>query len=594
MKSNLIKLSLLFSFGGLLFTGCVASYNPYQSNLMDSRINSDLTKANYFSNTTTKDEVLKQLGNSVKTENIGSSQILHFCSTRTGYDDFVAITIEKYKFIDKKEYKIMSEDVNGASGHCSKFARSLSEVAILERQREEKKRIEEEKKQAFLDKIEQYEKGYFQEYEEIKENAPKLEVVWVQPRNKKEPCKVYVEYSDINPLKDYSYKLFWDGECKNGYAYGLGREIEKANLTDRWQIGIYDKGQPKGSSIYNDILHSNYGEGESNYGASSHQIIRRVFEKNGDINVFYETGTSGNLKEPALLIVTSPFLDNAKILRKIYPNFRYEYIDFTNNPDSQKEFKFAIFNKENNKNGWSYEKFKNGNIKGYVYDNEKEVSFIDQEQQSNNILKQCRRFGDGSILCPGNKTYRTLNEFNNKFDLNSSNEVVLPSKFYNRLENIIKEINDAANSALSFQNNAQLIKKQYLRKICKESLKIDFMDNDEYKELCENKYEKELFAKINAKFQKITEEKIAKLEEQRFNQQQAKEEQYRQQLLAIERQKLAAQQSQARAAQDTADAANQANFQNSLNNLNQQLQNNSPKFYNVTPTFGGGYNIIGF
>lgn len=587
MKSNLIKVSLLSFLAGLIFNGCVANYNPYQINWIDSNINSDLSKANYFSDTTTKDDIVKQLGNPVKTEDIGTSQILHFCSTGDSYDNFVAITVEKDKFIDKKIYKIMSEDVNGSVGHCSKFARNLSEVAILERQREEKRQMEEEKKQAFLDKVEQYEKDYLTEYEEIKQKIPSSKVVWVQPKNKKEACKVYVGYSDKNPQNDYSYKLFWDGECKNGYAYGLGREIEKANLTDRWQIGIYEKGKAKGSYIQNDILYGIYSERESNYGGSEHQIIRRVFEKNGDIDVVYYTGTTGSINEPSLVMITSLFEENTSVLRKIYPNFRYEYANFANNPNSLFDFTFAIYNKENNKNGWAYEKYKNGKIKSYLFDNKKD----DSVQEISNLLKQCTQYGDGSILCPSSKKYKSLNEFYNQFNNYSSNEVILPDIFYKKLQNIVNEIESAKNNAISFQNNAQLIKKQYLTKICKKSLKIDFMDNEEYKEPCENKYEKELLTKINSKLQKMTEEKIAKLEKERYKQQQAKEEQYRLQLLAIEKQKLAAQQAQAKAAEDGAFSAERAARAQKRQADQQFIDSVTPKRYNVTPNYMGGYNI---
>ncbi len=55
----------------------------------------------------------------------------------------------------------------------------------------------------------------------------KPQVKWIQPNNKKEDCKIYV---GVNPEDDKTtksgYSLYWDGECKKGYASGLGREIE--------------------------------------------------------------------------------------------------------------------------------------------------------------------------------------------------------------------------------------------------------------------------------------------------------------------------------------------------------------------------------
>lgn len=48
------------------------------------------------------------------------------------------------------------------------------------------------------------------------------EVFWAQPSNKKVACKVPV---DIGYKENPSFKTFWDGRCKDGYANGLGRVI---------------------------------------------------------------------------------------------------------------------------------------------------------------------------------------------------------------------------------------------------------------------------------------------------------------------------------------------------------------------------------
>ncbi|CAM4056192.1 hypothetical protein [Campylobacter armoricus] len=48
----------------------------------------------------------------------------------------------------------------------------------------------------------------------------------VQVKNKKEKCLILTS----KDTKDESYEIYWDGLCKNGYAHGLGREIEKLSL----------------------------------------------------------------------------------------------------------------------------------------------------------------------------------------------------------------------------------------------------------------------------------------------------------------------------------------------------------------------------
>lgn len=47
-----------------------------------------------------------------------------------------------------------------------------------------------------------------------------LPVRWVQPDNQPQPCKLFSEQWQHAPQR-----ILWDGACKDGYAYGLGREF---------------------------------------------------------------------------------------------------------------------------------------------------------------------------------------------------------------------------------------------------------------------------------------------------------------------------------------------------------------------------------
>ena len=91
-----------------------------------------------------------------------------------------------------------------------------------------------------------YEKNYMSEYENIKKQSENYKPAfkWVQPKNKKEECKVYVS---INPNDDKTkkadYSLYWDGECKDGYAIGLGREFSIGKQTYVEAIGEYKGGK---------------------------------------------------------------------------------------------------------------------------------------------------------------------------------------------------------------------------------------------------------------------------------------------------------------------------------------------------------------
>ena len=99
------------------------------------------------------------------------------------------------------------------------------------------------------------------------------------------------------------------------------------------------------------------------------------------------------------------------------------------------------------------------------------------------------------------------------------------------------------------------------------------MDNNEYKEICHPKSELAIMKKINNKLKKISEEKIAKLEKERYTAQQ-----HRQELVQIERNRIS---EIRRYNQETESAANAAHFQQGMKNLTDQINNMTPKTYNV-------------
>lgn len=392
-----------------------------------------------------------------------------------------------------------------------------------------------------LSRLENYEKNYLNEYNEILKNSPVLKETYRQPSNKKEPCKVWFGYTEDNQwFKEESYKIFWDGECINGYADGLGREIEKDTLMDKWGLAIYKDGKPT-YYIINDVLRNDTFEGIDDKSQQiSYGVRAQITEKMGDIDLVNIAVAYNKNDKVALSSRTSPFWNGSYQLVKAYPNFKYVYANYQNDDEAKYDFQFFLTDHKN-RNGWAIEKLKN------------------------------------------NDKLLTGEYANNKGQL-----VDLPSSYNAKADEIIKEINEAQQKSYQAKEQAQLVKKQYMKKICKDTVKVNFMDNDDYKLICNNyQKEKELFTKINDKLERLTKEKIARLEQQRYTAQQQKEEQYRQQQLAIERERLAAQQAQARAAQQAVDDA-------AWNNTMQNIRNMTPKTYHITPTFGGGYNIMGF
>jgi hypothetical protein len=85
-----------------------------------------------------------------------------------------------------------------------------------------------------------YERKYLAEYQSIKESHIVQSIVkWIQAANKNVPCKVFIGTSkNKDRTLDVNHKAFWDGDCKNGYANGLGRHFETGTIRNQDAIVI--------------------------------------------------------------------------------------------------------------------------------------------------------------------------------------------------------------------------------------------------------------------------------------------------------------------------------------------------------------------
>jgi len=353
-----------------------------------------------------------------------------------------------------------------------------------------------------------YEKQYLQEYEKIKQNYKDRSIVkWIQASNKKEPCKMFVGTSPQNDrTSDPEYKIFWDGKCKNGYAYGLGREFERGTLTNMEALAIYSgkKEEPK-YYIQKYNLNNILEEGDINNGYYVKTFIKDE-GLNFDISYQYGFFPSKNL-QPALIIYSSPFNDNLAFV-KAYPNFYYKITDYTNNEFNQANYDFQIFY-HNKINGYGFISLKNGYINA-------------MELKNGRLMRK----------------------------------VQLPKSYFDKANAIFAEIKQAGQKALEAQKQAWVVKKQYKQRICKNSVKVNFIDNEEYKEIChEDKYFSKLKEKIDKKLAQINLQKEKK-----------RKQLYQQKLLEAEQMK-------AMAAQRQAEAAEEANTQRAWDSLNQSIQN---------------------
>lgn len=383
--------------------------------------------------------------------------------------------------------------------------------------------------------VNKYEKAYMAEYETIKKQNENYKPSFkcVQPKNKNEECKVWVGY---NPNDDRTskvrYEFFWDGDCKNGYANGLGSAFERAQFADRQQIAYYKDGNPDKYCINLDPLNGKTKEGECLYYTDqpSHYVQTTVEDKGGDLNILYEFGVSMSKNSPAMIMRTWTFHDVAEYYM-LYPNYGYVIADLTKNEFDDRKYEFNVKDHKTGKyNGYGFASFKNSQTVG-------------GEMVNGTLIRR----------------------------------VQLPQSYFQKADTIFNEIKNAANIALDAQNKALIIKEKYKKKICKDSVKVDFMDNDEYKSICkEDEKIAELKTKIDVKLAQIEQQKQAKRQQQ--NEQrliQAREVE----AMAAQRRAAAAEQANNQTAWDSVNRS----IQNMNNNMQMQQLNNNLMMYNFMP-----------
>lgn len=97
-------------------------------------------------------------------------------------------------------------------------------------------------------------KNFFADLESLQQAAQKrmheqqnrISYQWIQPRNKEVECKVI--YSVGEETQAHDPVLYWDGECKDGYASGLGREFFDSEQGLSSWLGEY--GKPGEKPVY--------------------------------------------------------------------------------------------------------------------------------------------------------------------------------------------------------------------------------------------------------------------------------------------------------------------------------------------------------
>lgn len=363
-----------------------------------------------------------------------------------------------------------------------------------------------------------------EEFEKFKKEYKSPYIIkWIQPNNKKEKCKIYMKKAKASEESISSeYKVFWDGKCKNGYAYGLGREIEKDILLDAESIVLYSGGkkEPK-YFVYTNNLSKEKFEGNMKEG---YGVITTLTYSENDINLIFKYGLFDNDKNfISKLIATTPFNKNTRYVKSYANIFLYRIDDLRLNEIERRSIEFNTINNKQQQHGYG---------------------FLDMK----------------------NNTKLEAEVINGQYE----RKVHLPKSYRNQINDIFFEIKNAGVLALKEQKKAIIVKNKYKKNICNSRKKIHFMSQEDYYRICNEEKEFKVI-------QKRIEEKLVKIK----NLYNEKREQILQERLVQAREAEA--NAAIRQAKAVEDANFQKSIDSFNRNSQMQQMNNNLMMYNIMP-----------
>jgi hypothetical protein len=274
---------------------------------------------------------------------------------------------------------------------------------------------------------------FLYKYQEILNKIDEQSVIYIQAYNKIIPCKIWTKGYNPDKLQQDTYKVFWDGECKDGYAYGIGREIEQ--LDDKvysWSLAKYENKIPT-YYIKKDIINNITIEGIDDINEDIEYCIKIEITKSDFLtDMTLQSFVKNKKNKISMHAGVSTSGNNDYVYAKVYPNFRYLYVD-------------------------------NGNS-GYYF-----------TMSDNNITNGWAITSQKDILT---KTF-AINNFERI-------EFTLPKSYLNKANKLTNEIYTVTNKSILAQAKALIIKENYKNMICNKE--INFYDIRDYQLICKNTF----------------------------------------------------------------------------------------------------------
>lgn len=312
------------------------------------------------------------------------------------------------------------------------------------------------------------------------------EKLYVQPDNKTELCKLP---TSRDQMERPNFRAYWDGECRNGFAFGLGRDIAMSDTHHTEEITIHDGAGDNWSapSVYFDFVNNIvvYAVGGTNFPART-QLAEKMENSINGLNV-QQSLTVIDIQGNSYIIQSAAFNPQRNfLLKQNYDALEFKFSDNSaapvTNPDAA-NFTAEIIDQRSNKAG------------GVIV----------------------ARYANGAV-----RHFEIVN--------GRAQPVTLPSAYTEHLQAKYQEIVTATASASATLQRAQQIEREYLYKACNGKGGIRGLDQAEYIKICTWRDQfKEPYAIASGNYQRQLEslqQRAVSAEQQRQIQQQIAMQQY--------------------------------------------------------------------
>jgi len=210
------------------------------------------------------------------------------------------------------------------------------------------------------------------------QSHPEWERLYTQPVNKSAPCKLATSQGQLDRN---NFRAYWDGECKDGFAYGLGRDIAISDTHHVEEITIYgDNGKtpvsPFSPFVRYDFVHQFVAYGlNDDKGAPQYVLQETITNEGGKFHVEYSLREY--TKNGYDVAIWSP-LSNTSIIASDSENVGYKYtINKININNGTPTSLFETLTNKGSPIGFAVAKYANGQVGHFKVNNGEPVELVE-------------------------------------------------------------------------------------------------------------------------------------------------------------------------------------------------------------------------